>query len=415
MAYILNCPTKNEVEKYFQQKSNTNHLLVHCQKGKDNVFITYQHEGQLIHLQCPSDKEGCIAETIDKDIPAEILATKHLITTSIVDIAEKRSDDAYEKNGRTLYRFATGSSVWLKKFQNSNGCCGVVPARSGFRFCKGSCRSGCNSCYRHRTYPFWNVMKNGRGSYTFVPPPCHCSKERAIALFTKQLSKRKNDQNVDSILYMTKEGSLESLSTAELSSMSTAELNSLLNQVEVMPEADTVSSKLAAGSQNMFTVITQNRCKYCTDATDLLQSANIPFETVNATAELAKKYQISTTPHILFSDSSTGRKKVIGGLDELRALLDALSFLNTVVYWKKNSPTFAAVYNHKRFSPFRYCGKKFTCGKTPSNLSQIKTLIDQGVLSQSDVNENKTELDIKADQLIRVLQQLKKKRQVRFE
>ena len=182
-----------------------------------------------------------------------------------------------------------------------------------------------------------------------------------------------------------------------------------------MPAAATVSSKIATGSQHMFTLISQDRCKYCNEATELLQSANIPFETVNATAELAKQYQISTTPHILFSNSSTGQKKVIGGLDELRALLEALSFLNTVVYWKKQSPTFAAVFKPNRFSPFKFCGRTFTCGKTPSNLSQIKTLIENGVLSQSDLNENKKELDINAEQLIRVLQGLKNNRQVRFE
>jgi len=383
MAYLMNCPTKSEVDNYFDKKTNANHLLIHCQKGQDNrAFITYKHEGKIVHLSCEEKQEGCIFNTINKQIGKEILKDKHLVLTSIVDMNNAEKENLFPAD-----------SVLLKH----TGCCGIVPGVGRFRFCRGSCRSRCKSCYKHRTFPFYNVV-NVKGMYTFVPPPSHMSRQGAISLYEKLFSDRNGEHQIDSVLYLdAKDG--------ELKSVSTSELNSLINRLAEVTLTDRNSA--VSDKSRYFTVITQPNCTYCKQATSLLRSANLPFEVVNATAELAKEYQITTTPHVLYSDSSNGKKRFVGGFDEIKALLGALNLLNTVVYWKR-VPTFSKVYNEKRHSKYRFCGKTFRCGTSQSNMQQIRVLIEKGWISESDVAQNKNAIDIKADRLIQMLQQLKK-------
>jgi glutaredoxin len=142
------------------------------------------------------------------------------------------------------------------------------------------------------------------------------------------------------------------------------------------------SASLAGGS---YVVYTQRGCGHCDSAIGCLRRNRCSFRTVEATAALAKKYGIVTTPHIMFKDEASGKEHFVGGYTELEKLMRTMHFMNTTVMWKRVSQ-FHQVYNEHRHSPWTFCGSKICCRNTKSNMAQIDFLLRRNMISKSDLN-----------------------------
>lgn len=375
MNIVQICPTESQVEDYLRK--NRNHMLIHCQENKGNaVFISYleeekpkggkgktkgqkKHEGLIRHIRCENNDYICVA---DKMIQHNLYDGNRVLVTSPIH------------NSLSVNSF---QGCPFSSLDRQGLCHTAVPGnRSGtFRFCGRTCGSDRSCCSAHSNCSP-TLYKNG----VLRPPLTHCSQDAAIQ-FMNWYNTITDAKKASAVTYFDPlEGGtwrvLGASSAAVASGGSSGGTGKARASAAPFPDA------LAGGS---YVVYTQKGCGHCDSAIGCLRRNQCRFRTVEATAALAKKYGIETTPHIMFEDEVTGREHFVGGYTELEQLMRTMHFMNTTVMWQRVSK-FHEVYNEHRHSPWTFCGSKICCRNTKSNMAQIEFLLRRKMIAKSDLN-----------------------------
>lgn len=391
-AIIQNCCTEKQVQKYLAQ--NPNKIILHKQKGKDGIFLSYLKDDKLTHTICKTDSPECLSDTILQQGLQTKAVVYHPISSSVKCIPLRGC----------VFGMCRDPGMCFAPVQ--------VKGTHHLRFCQSSCLGNCY-CRTHSGIHSGSVITvkvNGNsiaadgnlmigdsktaGSapkddvtvHILRVPLIHALPSCALRYSQWFCSSKLCKHNVTHYTaFDVKKGMW-------ITHVMNAPFRSGAEQVTT-PVTSSVTTQKASGTRGRgtFVVYTQPGCEWCTRAISCLQYNQCRYRLVPITANVVTRLNISETPHIyeVFNEGQKNEVSTfVGGYDQLQVLLKAYDFLNTVVYWKQ-VPTFSKVYNDHKFANWRFCGDSFRCASSAANLAQIEFLQRKGIIPTASTKSGK--------------------------